>query len=596
MSVFDTLQGAVDVAHSAVDSARQAATRNDRAASASQQAAGEVNDRLAQIRQQLGRSGRPITVALHGPALQQLRSMMPNTFGYATFVRRSQAGATTHYLFGLSDLPTPAQRVTRYYGEYCDSRGRVLGSTHRGRVGGGDSVLAEHWVIALPANHSTSRLIGELNQRLNAAHAAEAAARTATAQAAQSQDALGRAVNTLEAAQGSTMYRLLNSVHFSAAVVMLEMWNVQCEVSAWEQTFREKGTGRTAFGIASAGSDLLVAMEALTVKLAGTQSALAVTRRVLFEMPPAIVAFLGKLGIDIVREVTGRLLLQSAAGLAFCAVSLYDAWYAWQWGDDALYGYLLSASGALVGVVGGWIGGSSATFLGLGPWGWLSLLLVGVGIGLVAWLSSTPLETWLKRGPFGEASELSAHLQAPEEAFYRLVSVLANIHIDIARNPAYEPNAKLDDRNEVPFEVRTANTRIRLQSSLPGLLEAVGGVNIQAHCRLRQLHTVSIKGEAAYTEAAAPVTEPDQQPVAQRLYPDALELYFDTPPGGFVQPVKDFWRQRWAVRAQFTLRGKGQERHFPAPRMTDSLVYSPLYAKANFAEVEWPFWADEEKY
>ncbi len=39
---------------------------------------------------------------------------------------------------------------------------------------------------------------------------------------------------------------------------MLEVWNVSSEVSAWEQTVREKGVVRTGVGILGASLDLVI--------------------------------------------------------------------------------------------------------------------------------------------------------------------------------------------------------------------------------------------------------------------------------------------------------------------------------------------------
>ncbi len=597
MGVFDTLQGAVEVAQDAVNDARQRSSQAVASASAAQQAASRAGDRLAQTRQRLGQQGRPITLTLHGRGLQQLRSMLPGIFGYAVFVRRNQFNRSTHYLFGMEDLPTRPQTASRFYGEYLGPRGNVLGSTDRRRIGSGDTVPSDHWVIAVPRDKSTARLVGEMNKRLTAAQAADAAADAAVQQAQARGAALTDAVGTLQEQRNARVYRTLNSTAFPTAVLMLEMWNVRAEINAWDQNDREKGAVRARLGIFGTGLDLLIAIEALTIKLVGSSSELVATRKTLFRIPSVIVEAMGKLGIPVVQQVTARLALQSLAGIVFCGVSLYDAWYAWQWHDQAMYGYLLMASGALIGAAGGWLAGS-ATFLGLSPAGWLCLLLVGIGAGLVYTLSSTPLQDWLSNGPFGGGGgATTAHLLQPDEAFYRLVGVLANIRITIQPNPSFEVTAKLDVNEVIPFNVRQANTLIRLESALPGLLANLGNVAIRAECRLRPVHTVNAKGEPAYTQTLPATREPAQAPLAQRLFPDALELYFQTPATHVVQPLaksEQFLNQRWAVRAQFILQGGGQTRIFPTPGIKAATNYGPEYAKADFRSTGRPFWADEQ--
>src|SRR5690606_6311020 len=127
-------------------------------------------------------------------------------------------------------------------------------------------------------------------------------------------------------------------------------------------------------------------------------------------------------------------------------ICLYDAWYAWRWNDDAMWGYLLMAGGAAIGVVSGFFVGTATL---LGPAGWLALLLIGSGAGIVYWLSSTPLEDWLGNGPFGD-NRKHPHLQEPKEAFYRLLGLFAGPTVQVETNPDYRPNAKLDSGDSVP--------------------------------------------------------------------------------------------------------------------------------------------------
>ncbi|MFS2196884.1 hypothetical protein ACCD02_32730, partial [Pseudomonas sp. Pseusp88] len=61
-------------------------------------------------------------------------------------------------------------------------------------------------------------------------------------------------------------------------------------------------------------------------------------------------------------------------------------------------------------------------------------------------------------------------------------------------------------------------------------------------------------------------------PEAQRLYPDALELYVDTP-FAWATPQTGATIEshtfEWAVRAQFILSTQSQTLYFPAPAVKD---------------------------
>ncbi|MCQ3013920.1 hypothetical protein NLO86_27430, partial [Pseudomonas savastanoi] len=125
------------------------------------------------------------------------------------------------------------------------------------------------------------------------------------------------------------------------------------------------------------------------------------------------VSWLGKtLGEVITKQITSRLIAQILSGSLLFTINLYDIWYAWQWNDQAIYGYLLISMGGLLSALGSIVGGLTVYF-GLNPLGWAALLLIGMGVGLVIIMSSTPLEFWLANGPFGESHSIDLYLQDP---------------------------------------------------------------------------------------------------------------------------------------------------------------------------------------
>ena len=87
------------------------------------------------------------------------------------------------------------------------------------------------------------------------------------------------------------------------------------------------------------------------------------------------------------------------------------------------------------------------------------------------------------------------------------------------------------------------------------------------------------------------------QPLAQRLYPDALELFYEVPVS---QSMPRTPPHRWqtytlAVRAQVILQGVDRTWAFPAPPPTDVLRYNPdRHDKPEFSKTNRPFWADEQ--
>ncbi|MCQ4654059.1 hypothetical protein KZA17_25550, partial [Pseudomonas syringae] len=60
---------------------------------------------------------------------------------------------------------------------------------------------------------------------------------------------LSEAIEGLDAEKNKAAYRVLGSTPFCLAVLMLEVWNVSSEVSAWEHSNREKSFLRASAGV-----------------------------------------------------------------------------------------------------------------------------------------------------------------------------------------------------------------------------------------------------------------------------------------------------------------------------------------------------------
>lgn len=595
VSIYERLQGAIDTAQAAVDNANTALKPLQADAQASARTHAQTAQAYEQQRAALANQGRRINLTLHGQGLGLLRSTLPQTFGGAVFIRRGRVNVREHYVFGLEDLPTtPPGRTTRFYGEFLDAEGNLLASTNgRQAARAGLDQTSDHVLVAVPRNSSTARMISALNQQYNQAGQAAAQEQAAQARLVRAEGVLQEAVDDLNTQNGSKTYRVLNSTPFAAGVLMLELWNVRTEWTGRTQTSNEKGATREHAGLIGAGIDLAIAMEALTVKFVSNQSILASARRVLFTVPDeAAGRFWGStLGPKFNKQFTGRLIGQTFAGLIFLGLNLYDAWYAWQWGDQAMWGYLLMAGGGAVGVAAGLF--TATPVLGLTPLGWVALIMIVAGAGVAYWLTSSPVEDWMANGPFGTGDKVAtAHLRDPQEAFYRLLGLFAGIRIEVGPNPDYNPKAKLDATSVLPYSILTATTRVRIESNLPGLVAQLGSLNLKSEVRLRTtISTSSHGGTAASSRIGAPA-----KPVAQRPWPNALELYFNTPNAqqstglGYLQRTT----YSWAVKAQFRLTDAQKKTwYFPAPSPKTLVLASEAHKYPDFSNNEQPFWASE---
>ncbi|MCF5559006.1 toxin VasX [Pseudomonas syringae] len=593
VGIFENLQSAADGAAHAVDKASQALASAKGNVQSANTKARSATDRLAHMQERLGANAHQININRQGRGVQQLRSMMPEHFGAAFLIPRNQV-TPQHYVFGLEDLPGRESLPKTRYGEYLRADGGPFGDIAPPpptRLPTGDN-----WVLVIPRGHKTAQVVGDMNRTLK--NARETAGKVSDAEVAhiRAKSGLSEAIEGLDSQKNKAVYRVLASTPFCLAVLMLEVWNVSSEISAWEQAVREKGAVRTDLGIFGAGLDFAIALEALAVKLAGQQSSISAARKTLFNISSEKAAtFLGKtLAQKLTEKVTGRLVGLFFSGWFLSAANAVDAWYAWQWNDQALYGYLLISFGGLAGSLGT-LFGAAAPLLKLTMLGWAALLLIGVGVGLVLILSSTPLESWLENGPFGESNSIDRYLQDPSEAFYRLTSLLAGISISIEKNPYYQPHAKFDSHAELPHAIRSADTVIRLQSRLPGLIDNLENFSIQAECRQCRV-TERINNQGVPYRAHIDIADRPETPKAQRLYADALELFFITPINNFSPTGSSRHYYQWAVRAQFIITDGEEKYYFPAPPLRDPTQYGQDWSRPNFTKINQPFWADEVTY
>ncbi|WP_213937581.1 hypothetical protein [Pseudomonas sp. dw_612] len=539
----------------------------------------------------------PTSAYLHGLGVGLLRSLMPKTFGEMHFINRREADPQRYYLFGLSDVPTGDQRPRRVMGEYLHAEGRVLkvGNAADAFETPSASRVGDYKLLVMPVDDPTARNLSALNQRINSVHKADVDARAGDK--TNVKGALQKGVDELGELGNSRVYRVLNSLPFAAGILMLEVWNVRTELAAAEQVRREKGVFRLVLSGVGASVDLFIAMEMLTVKLAGTETVFAVGRKVLFTISKeAVEKTLGTVAATyLAKEFTGRILAQIGSGLILTAICLSDAWYAWTWGDDAGWGYLMMAVGGAASALSALIIGAG-TFLGLGPAGWVALILIVIGAGIAWWLSDKPIEEWLVNGPFGtQVHSDNVHLLVPQSGFYYLISLFADIRISVGSNPEFVPNAKIDVHAKTPFQVTSSNTCIRIESNLPGLISNLGTLNINTHCRLS---TFEVKGGRIKSETVFFKKQINSQlvaPKAQRLLPQGLELFFSTPPNYAVDLVTGSpgISQQWQVRAQCVLKQKNQRWHFPAPPPKDGTPFDDSHKKPNFESVDELYWADE---
>lgn len=618
ITVWENLTGALKEAQKGLTSA---STAHHQATTESRRSRVEAHDRESDLRHEqergnvlkegLGQEAFPAKYRMYTKDLQLLRSMLQQDFGDMVFVPHNAVNQEKYYFFGLSDLPVSPREARQIFGKLLNLEGGLLGHSDEIRASraGIDQFVEELLLLAIPKNHRTARLISELNRQI----AEELRIQNDLQQARERREAargrLSEANNALKQAQERLAQQergwrrsargVLGSRAFPAGVLILEFFNVRAELEAFSANARNKSISRARAGGVSAVADLLLAMEFLASKVAHNQPLVQhiqtkSVEKVLFKPGPRLQRFFG----ERLANVTGKLAFQTFAGTLFVGISIYDALHEASLGDDAAWGYGLMAVGGMIGVVGGFFTASGAAFLGMGPVAWATLLLILAGAALVWWLDDSPIEEWLTNGPFGSnRSAKVPHLwNDPQEAFYRLVSLFAGIRIRIGANPEqarFSGAMGLLDPAEY-HAMRRANSRVRIESNLPGLAATLGSANIQAISQLRSSsHRLSPRD---MTQSSSHSLSPIQ-PLAQRLFPDALELFYEVPLSQSMPRTPPHRWQTYAltVRAQIILQGEERTWVFPAPSPTDVLRYNPeQHDEPDFRKTKQPFWANEQ--
>nr|WP_228579044.1 hypothetical protein [Halomonas sp.] len=224
--------------------------------------------------------------------------------------------------------------------------------------------------------------------------------------------------------------------------------------------------------------------------------------------------------------------------------------------------------------------GATMLMLFSGPVGWVGLaLLLGGAVGGIL-LTDGPLEQWIKHGPFGDQRGRAPWLEEPEEAYYRLQGIFANIQVSLRRLSPAERDAllaRLGQTHTSPVETampigrlwqehfdprQAINTAIEVRSALPGM-----GVELNDVTVLRLLQGSHYRSPAgsAWRETSSTCI----QPLLTQLGAQQITYYVHSPAN---EPMRGFGTSteyRWDVQVQFReatqIPLRPSRRIYPAP-------------------------------
>lgn len=211
-------------------------------------------------------------------------------------------------------------------------------------------------------------------------------------------------------------------------IVALEIVNLQRSVAATEG----RSLPYSATSELSAAWDLGVALVNASNYLTKETGLLAKASTATFrKLSPSTVRFLSfpSLNLQLERTISRLKFAGVVGGALTTAVAVWDTCLLISAQDnDAAAAMAMVALGTGLSTFGSLY---TATFL-MSPLGWIGLTIALVGFGLHMLFKDSPMETWLKNGPFGARPDHTGdykYLQQPDKAWQHFINLIMNLRI-----------------------------------------------------------------------------------------------------------------------------------------------------------------------
>ncbi|MDA0150461.1 toxin VasX [Vibrio sp. LaRot3] len=240
----------------------------------------------------------------------------------------------------------------------------------------------------------------------------------------------------------SNAYERLKVPYF---IVVIEMMNLK---RSFETVLYDHGKIKDAYTqsvLASGIIDLTLAIVHASNLYTNNASTLAtVSNNTAFKMSNKLVdKFTFKAGaVKLVGKLSYLNAFSIGAGFLTAAIAGWDTIKLYQHNDlDASLAMGMITAGTLTTTVAtGFFTTSSPFLFGMGPVAWIGIAIALVGFMLYQWFKDSPIETWLKNGPFGQdPSDDYAHLQDNDIAFNRFIGLVFHLTSSIHRLDSQTP-------------------------------------------------------------------------------------------------------------------------------------------------------------
>ncbi|ENM5734624.1 hypothetical protein DU972_002199 [Vibrio mimicus] len=270
----------------------------------------------------------------------------------------------------------------------------------------------------------------------------------------------------------SNAYEKLRIPYFIAVV---ELINLRINQQHFENAFKRTDTFYSSANALSIVLDLGIAITHASNLYTRNASRLAIaSHKTAVVMPDFLVKKMtfdnGK--VRLASSISRLGVISIGAGLLTAGIAGWDAMRRWQENDlDASVAMGMVAIGTLTTTVAtGFFTTSAPVLFGMGPVAWLGIGLAVAGFALYMFWKDTPMEAWLKNGPFGKSpSSTYAHLQDPTTAFERFIGLIFNLSVKAYR---LGPQTEFSEAFTQQMQALGATHVIHVNTNLAALLNA----------------------------------------------------------------------------------------------------------------------------
>ncbi|WP_299004824.1 hypothetical protein [uncultured Shewanella sp.] len=394
--------------------------------------------------------------ALYAPALSTLKAVNSKYLSEMVYVPTT-GEAVKGYVVGVHGAGlkygvTQAEKAYKYqkgkgnvaYGSLHDDNGQLIASTKKSQFKPRTKALSRQKasVVVVPENSELAKDKMKLKQVLDDLHKE------------------GRSI--------SNSYEKLRLPYW---LVAIEIINLQKTIEGLKT---ESNATKIGANVTSAVVDLSIALvNAYKLTASDASRIVKLSDKVLHSFSADTVARFtfasGK--IKLVQHLQLLKVASFAAGMLTAGIAVWDSvrLYSAKDNDAAMAMGMVAVGTAMTSIASTFF--TSSGFLGFGPIAWLGIGIAVAGGLLYYYFKDTPIETWLKNGPFGEEPAMDgdyAKLQEPQEAFMQLINIIMSLSIS-----TYSiDKIKFPPEAIAKFKQRSVTHGILVRSNLLQLLNA----------------------------------------------------------------------------------------------------------------------------